>query len=461
MPAPGKLRRIAVGLWLMALKEHWRSGLGFVLAAAGSAVGLGNLWGFAYRASQGGGGAFLLLYVLIVLLVCLPVLVAEMVLGRSTAQSPLLAPVAAAGANWRPMGWLFVMASCGILAFYAVLMGWTANTLFHSLLVGLPADMDTAESLFASVSSGNRALIGQGASLVLTAAVVGAGVQAGIERLSRWALPLLFVLLIGLAIWAATLSGAVGGYQTFLLRWDPAQLFNPTTIRNAFTQAFFSIGTGIGCILAYSAYLSRDARLPREAIAVVGLDTVVGLLAGLITFPVVITFGLQETVSDSTVGALFLAIPTGLASLGGGGRVVAVVFFSLAYLAAITSSVSLLEVPVASLMDRLSWSRRRAAWLMALLMFLAGLPAAMSISVLAVMDSIFGGVLLILGGLLLSLLLGWATPKRFRDDLQGSNTSAGFIRCLLFFLRWVSPAVITAGLIVSVVDLCRQWFGAN
>lgn len=442
----------------MALKEHWRSGLGFVLAAAGSAVGLGNLWGFAYRASQGGGGAFLLLYVLIVLMVCLPVLVAEMVLGRSTAQSPLMAPVAAAGPAWRSMGWLFVIASCGILAFYAVLMGWTGHTLVHALWAGLPADMATAESLFASVSTGHSALIGQGLSLALTAAVVGAGVQGGIERLSRWALPFLFVLLVGLAIWAGTLSGAVGGYQTFLLRWDPAQLLNPTTIRNAFTQAFFSIGTGIGCILAYSAYLRSSARLPREAIAVVGLDTAVGLLAGLITFPIVISFGLKETVNESTVGALFLAIPTGLASLGGVGRFVAILFFSLAYLAAITSSVSLLEVPVASLMDRLGWSRKRSAWLMSLLIFIAGLPAAMSIPVLEVMDSIFGGLLLILGGLLLALLLGWVAPKRFRDDLQGSKTSSGLIHLMLFFLRWVSPAVITCGLVVSVVDLCRQWF---
>ncbi len=443
----------------MAVREHWRSGVGFVLAAAGSAVGLGNLWGFAYRSSQGGGAAFLLLYVVIVLVVCLPVLVAEMVLGRSTGQSPLMAPVQAAGSAWRPMGWLFVVASCGILAFYAVLMGWTAHTLFHALFVGLPADMAAAESFFASVSRGNSAVLGQGISLVLTAAVVAAGVQGGIERLSRWALPLLFLLLIGLAIWATTLSGAVGGYQTFLLSWDPAQLVNPTTIRNAFTQAFFSIGAGIGCILAYAAYLDRSNRLPQEAIAVVGLDTAVGLLAGMITFPLVVSFGLQDTISASTVGALFLAIPTGLASLGDTGRLVAVLFFSLAYLAAITSSVSLLEVPVASLMDRLGCSRRRAAWLMALLIFVVGLPAAVSIPVLEVMDSVFGGVLLILGGFLLALLLGWVVPKRFRDDLQESGTSRRLIRLMLFFLRWVSPPVVAFGLIVSVVDLLQTWTG--
>ena len=160
----------------MAIKEHWRSGFGFVLAAAGSAVGLGNLWGFAYRASQGGGGAFLFLYLLIVLVVCLPVLVAEMVLGRSTGHSPLLAPVTAAGKRWQPMGWLFVLASCGILAFYAVLMGWTGVTLIQVVTQGLPADIGEAEVFFAGLSGGRAALLGQLVSLVLTAVVVAAGV---------------------------------------------------------------------------------------------------------------------------------------------------------------------------------------------------------------------------------------------------------------------------------------------
>ena len=170
-------------------KEQWRSSLGFVLAASGSAVGLGNLWGFAYRASQGGGGAFVVLYLLIVLVVCLPVLVAEMVLGRSTGHSPLLAPVVAAGKRWRPMGWLFVLASCGILAFYAVLMGWTGATIVQTLTQGLPADAMAAEAFFKGLSGGRSALIGQLLSLVVTAGVVALGVRSGIERLSRWGLP--------------------------------------------------------------------------------------------------------------------------------------------------------------------------------------------------------------------------------------------------------------------------------
>lgn len=434
-------------------KEQWRSGLGFVLAAAGSAVGLGNLWGFAYRASQGGGGAFLLLYLLIVLVVCLPVLVAEMVLGRSTGNSPLLAPVTAAGRRWQPMGWLFVLAASGILAFYAVLMGWTGATLVQTLSWGLPSDIEQAEAFFAGLSGGRAALIGQLLSLVATALVVAAGVRSGIERLSRWGLPLLFVLLIGLAVWASGLEGAVEGYRTFLLRWDSAELTNLTTIRNAFTQAFFSIGTGIGCILAYAAYLDRKAHLPREAVAVVGMDTAVGVLAGMVTFPVVISFGLQEVVSGSTLGTIFIALPTGLSSLGAAGRFVAVLFFGLALIAAITSAVSLLEVPVACLIDRLGWSRSRAVWVSTALIFVAGLPAATSLDVLGWMDSVFGGLLLILGGLLLALLLGWVVPNRFQDDLQGSGTPVPLQRLLLVMLRWVSPPVVAVGLVISLVDL--------
>jgi len=434
-------------------KEQWRSGLGFVLAAAGSAVGLGNLWGFAYRASQGGGGAFLLLYVVIVLLVCLPVLVAEMVLGRSTGQSPLLAPVAAAGRRWQPMGWLFVLAASGILAFYAVLMGWTGATLVQTLTQGLPADIAAAEAFFAGLSGGRSALIGQLLSLVATAAVVAAGVRGGIERLSRWGLPLLFVLLIGLAVWAAGLDGASEGYRTFLLRWDNSQLQDPTTIRNAFTQAFFSIGTGIGCILAYSAYLSRRAHLPREAVAVVGMDTAVGLLAGMVTFPVVMSFGLQDVISGSTLGTIFIALPTGLGSLGATGQLVAVLFFALALIAAITSAVSLLEVPVACLIDRLGWSRSRAVWVSTALIFVAGLPAATSMEVLGWMDSVFGGLLLILGGLLLALLMGWVLPARLQEELTHSGSPVWLQRFLLVMLRWISPPVIAIGLVISVIDL--------
>tara|TARA_B100000700_G_C15051724_1_gene860623 strand:+ start:2342 stop:3670 length:1329 start_codon:yes stop_codon:yes gene_type:complete len=442
----------------MVVKENWRSGMGFVLAAAGSAVGLGNLWGFAYRASQGGGIAFLILYIAIVLVVCLPVLIAEMVLGRSSGSSPLFAPGIFGGEKWKYMGLLFVISSCGILAFYAVLMGWTAHTLLHSLLFGLPADMSAAKEFFGAVSTGKSVVFGQVLSLILTALVVSAGIQKGIEKLTRFFMPVLFSLLIILAIWAATLPGAWDGYRTFLLRWDLNQLFNPTTVRNAFTQAFFSIGTGIGCILAYSSYLDRRNKLPKEAFAVVTLDTLVGLLAGMITFPVVMSFGLKDVVSESTVGTLFISLPTGLAALGFTGRIVAVMFFFLAYIAAITSSVSLLEVPVASLIDKFGWTRKKSVFVSTSFVFLIGIPAALNLDFLGKMDAIFGGLFLIFGGLLLSLLLGWVTPRRFDDDLLACNTSVPLRSMLKFILRWISPPVIAFGLVVSLSDLIKQWY---
>ena len=439
--------------------ESWGSSLGFVLAAAGSAVGLGNLWGFAYRASQGGGLAFVLLYVLIVLVVCLPVLVAEMVLGRSTGHAPLIAPVTAGGRRWAPLGWLYVLVSVGILAYYAVLMGWTGRSLLHALTAPLPADMAAAEAFFTAISSGGDAVLGHLISLLLTGVVVAAGVRGGIERLTRWGMPLLFLLLLGLALWAAFLPGATQGYSTFLLRWDASKLLDLTTIRNAFTQAFFSIGTGIGAILAYAAYLDRRSGIPGEAAAVVGMDTAVGLMAGCVTFPVVASFGLADLVSESTVGTLFIALPTGLASLGLAGRVVAVLFFALAYIAAITSSVSLLEVPVSSLMQQLGLGRRRAVWLSVAVIAVIGLPAALQVAVLERMDALFGGVLLIAGGLALAVLMGWRAPDRLASDLRGSGSAPELVLALQRALRWVSVPVVSVGLAVSVVDLIRRWWG--
>ena len=439
--------------------EQWGSSLGFVLAAAGSAVGLGNLWGFAYRASQGGGAAFVLLYVLIVAVVCLPVLVAEMVLGRSTGHAPLVAPITAGGRRWAPLGWLYIAASVGILSYYAVLMGWTGRSLLHALTSPLPADMAAAETFFAGISSGGDAVLGHLLSLALTGLVVAAGIRSGIERLSRWGMPLLFVVLLALLLWAAALPAAQEGYAGFLLRWDASKLTDLTTIRNAFTQAFFSIGAGIGCILAYAAYLDRRSGIPGEAVAVVGMDTAVGLMAGCVTFPIVASFGLADVVSGSTVGTLFIALPTGLGSLGLAGRVVAAAFFALAYVAAITSSVSLLEVPVSSLMDRMGWSRPRAVRLMVAVIAVIGLPSALDVAVLEKMDAVFGGVCLIAGGLLMALLMGWRAPERLSSDLRGSGTSPRLLRLLLWSLRWVSVPVISLGLIVSVVDLAKSWAG--
>ena len=440
-------------------REQWNSRLGFILAATGSAVGLGNLWGFAYRSSQGGGAAFLILYLLVVLLVCLPVFVAELALGRNTTSSALLAPTKLAGKNWSPLGLLFFIAPIGIASYYSVIMGWTADTLFHSLFLGLPKNLTEAEKFFGSISSGNSVLIGHLLSLFLTAIIVSSGIKKGIEKVTKFFMPILLLLIIVLAIWASTLSGAWEGYKTFIFKLDVNELKNPATIRNAFTQAFFSLSLGIGIMVTYASYLKKKSNLPKLSIGVASLDTLVGLLAGFITFPIILTFGLGDAISDSTVGALFISIPTALGSFGLTGRVIAVLFFALAYIAAITSSVSLLEVPVSSLMDKYGFKRGNLVWLLSLFLFLAGIPSAINLNVLSTVDSIFGGVLLIFGGFLVSFFMGWVVPNKFEEEMKLSNVGISTKRYLKFMLKWVSPPIIAFGFIVSIFDLLQKWSG--
>ena len=437
-------------------REQWTSKLGFILAATGSAVGLGNLWGFAYRSSQGGGAAFVLLYILIVLIVCLPVFVAEMALGRSAMASSLLAPVKLGGKLWYPLGILFFVAPLGILSYYSVIMGWAADTFFHSLFFGLPKDIDEANKFFSSVSTGSSVLLGHSLSLLLTAIVVTFGIKKGIEKVTKYFMPILFIIILALAIWAASLSGAWEGYKTFLLKFDFKELKNPQTIRYAFSQAFFSLSLGIGIMVAYASYLNKKSNLPKLSFSVASLDTLVGLTAGLITFPIFITFGLGNTIAESPIGALFISIPTGLGAAGILGRVVAIAFFGLVYIAAITSSVSLLEVPVSSLMDKFGFNRNKSVLLVTIFVFLLGIPSALSTSFLGTFDSIFN-VFLIMGGFLVAFLMGWVVPGKLNDELNVSKVGMKTTRYLKFMTKWVSPPIIAFGLIVSVFDLIKGW----
>ncbi len=441
----------------MGNKERWGSGLGFILASAGSAVGLGNLWGFAYRASQGGGGAFVLLYIFIVLVVCLPLLIAEMVVGRSTGNSPLIAPFTAGGKKWAPLGWLFLVVSVGILSYYVVLMGYAGTTLLHAIFGDLPLDKAAASKYFPSISSGSVSLRGQLLSLALTGGVVAAGIRAGIERLTKWGMPLLFLMLIGLAIWTSTQPNAQEGYA-FLFGWDSSKLTDPKTISNAFKQAFFSVGTGIGAILAYSIYLERKSPIPGEAVAVVTLDTAVGLIAGCVTFPLVAILGLGDLVGEGSVGTLFSTLPHGLAmsSLGLAGWLVSVCFFGLVYIAAITSAISLLEVPVSSLIDQIGWKRPKAVWFSIALIALIGMPSALDVGFLVKVDSIMNA-LLITSGMILALLVGWSIPKIFINDLTTAGTPKARATSLLWTLRWITTPAIAIGLVVVIEETIRSW----
>ena len=439
-------------------REQWSTRLGFVLAAVGSAVGLGNLWGFAYRSSQGGGAAFVILYVLIVLIVCLPIFVAEFALGRNTTSSALIAPIKAAGTNWAPLGWLFLIAPLAIASYYAVIMGWTADIFVQSLFSGLPKNIDQSSELFTSIHNGNRDLYGQIFSLVLGAYIVSGGIKRGIEKINQICMPILFVILVGLAIWASFLSNSGEGYRNFIFNFDFKEFTNPTTIRNAFSQAFFSLSLGIGIMITYASYLNKKCNLPKQAIQIATLDTAVGLMAGLITFPIIFTFGLGETISKSTIATLFITIPSGLGQYGLGGRIVAILFFGLAYIAAITSLISLLEIPVATLIDKFNIKRKSASIITVLFTFIIGIPSVLSTNILGNIDAV-ANVLLILGGFLVSFLIGWVVPKTLDIELKNSGSSILTRSYLKFMLRYITPVIVAWGLLISIYDLLKGWLG--
>ena len=437
-------------------REEWNSKLGFILAAVGSAVGLGNLWGFAYRSSQGGGAAFVILYIFVVLVVGIPIFVAEFSLGRSTNTSAVLAPIKAAGKKWSALGFLFLLAPLAIASYYAVIMGWTVDIFFQSLIVGLPENTSQAGESFNLIHNGTRDFVGQIFSLVLALYIVSGGIRKGIEKLNKICMPILFIILLGLVIWAAFLGNAGEGYRNFLFDFDLSQLANPTTIRNAFSQAFFSLSLGIGIMITYASYLNKKSDLTKQAVQIASLDTAVGLMAGLITFPIIFTFGLNETISNSTIATLFITIPSGLGQYGLIGRLVAILFFGLAYIAAITSLISLIEIPVSTLIDKFKIKRDRASVITIIFTFLLGIPSALSTDLLGNIDAI-ANVLLILGGFLVSFLIGWIIPKTLDKELTNSGSSLIVRNYLKFMLKYVTPILVAWGLIISVYDLLKGW----
>jgi len=436
-------------------RQGWGSSLGFVLAASGSAVGLGNLWGLTYRVALGGGMAFLVLYLVAVVVLGFPLLLAELALGRHTRRSPLLATVAVGGASWRPLGWLFPLGSALILGYYAVIAGWVVRALLAVLRGRLPTDQAGADAFFLKLSGGWGEAVAYGLVLVLTAAVVATGVQQGIERLSRWSMPALLVLLTGLVIWSASLADAPARYEEALLQWRWSDWLDPRILRQAFSQAFFSLGLGSGAMLAYGSHLGRREPLPRQAAIVTALDTGVGLLAVLIIVPLMSTVvaGQHGDGGAGAVGTLFVAIPLGFASLGSAGPLLMAAFFFLAGLAAITSAVALLEVPVAVVMDRLGWGRVVTAWSTVAVVALLGLPALLRTDLLMASHDLFGGVALMASGLLLSLLMGWTAPRQLTEEL--SQLPPPLLRGVLLSLRWTGPLLLGGVLALSCIEMIQ------
>ena len=353
-------------------RESWSSNLGFILAGAGSAIGLGNIWRFPYMTGKNGGGAFLLVYLFCVFFIGLPVLIAEVAMGRRTQKSPIGAYQALRRSwFWPIIGGLGVLCGLLILSYYSVIAGWTLGYLVKSALGTLShvTTPESAQSVFLDFIQSKNLTLGYHALFIfLCFAVVIGGVRGGIERWSRILLPVLFLLLLVLAIRSLTLDGAAEGLR-FYLTPDISKI-NLQVSLAALGQGFFTLSLGMGAMITYGSYLGAKEHIPYSSFMITIFNTSVSLLAGLVIFPAVFVFGFDPAEGPSLV---FQVLPAVFSQLPA-GQIFAVLFFVLLVIAALTSGISLLEVVVSALMDQLKWSRGLAVTLAALGSFVLGIP---------------------------------------------------------------------------------------
>ncbi|HUG42543.1 MAG TPA: sodium-dependent transporter [Longimicrobiales bacterium] len=434
-------------------RELWNTRVGFILAAVGSAVGLGNMWRFPYYTAEHGGAAFVTLYIILTFVLGIPLLLAEFTVGRSTRLSPIGALRKAAGPAWVPMGYMFVLAGFLILAFYSVIAGWVTRYALTFIITGFSEDPGAH---FTAISTGWDAIAFHLAFMTATIAIVMGGVEKGIERASLVMMPTLFILVAGLALWAATLPGSGEGYA-FYLTPDWEEIFSLDTFGAAAAQAAFSLSLGMGAMLTFASYLSRKESLPREGTIIAFSDFGVAFIAGLVVFPVIFALGLQGAVSESTVGALFIALPGGFIAMGDTvGRIIGSIFFIALLIGAITSAISLLEVVTSSMIDEFGWARKKAAILMGITIAIVGIWPALDLNALGAYDAVTGNVLLPLGALGLALVVGWVMKNPIDEIAIGSGTRMrGFFEGWLWMLRVVAPVLLVVVLWSTVPGALR------
>ena len=434
-------------------RDTWGSRSGFVLAAAGSAVGLGNIWAFPTQVGQRGGAAFVLAYLVCVLLVCLPLMLAEIAMGRGSGRSPVGAFTAlSTSRGWWWAGWLAVLAPVGILSFYVVIAGWTIGYIWLSAtgaVAGRPDEVAAYFIEFRGRSGLNAALTL--AVLLVAAGAVGSGVRAGIERFTRRLMPVLLLLLVGLAVRSLTLSGAGRGVAYYLAP-DPAALLDPAVIGAALGQAFFSLSLGMGIMITYGSYLDRGESIVRAAGWVLGLDTAIAMLAGLVIFPAGFSIDGFDPAATGP-GLVFSVLPHVFAGLPQGAWFGAA-FFLLLSLAAVTSAFSLMEVPVSHLVDEWGWGRPGATATVTAVVFGLALPSVLwsgaatagasgvtRVDFLALMVTVWNNLALPAGGLLVALFVGYAwTVDRAFDELRSGHPALRGARLWGALIRYVCPA---------------------
>lgn len=430
-------------------RDSFGSKFGVIAAAAGSAVGLGNIWRFPYVAGESGGGAFVLIYLGFIFFIGVPVMLSEFTIGRRAKLNTFgafkkLAP----GKPWYIIGIMGLVAAFFILAFYSTIAGWTLEYIVKAVSNGFK-NQDTTLIFESFKTSTFKPLLWQFIFMGLTAWIVFSGVKNGIERYTKILMPLLFFLIIVMCIRAVTLPGAMEGIE-FLFKPDFSKI-TWSVVLEALGQAAFSLSIGMGALITYGSYINKDNNLPRTAIEVSIADTVIAILAGIMIFPAVFALGMDP---EAGPGLVFQVLPELFMKMPG-GYFFSIIFFVLLAVAALTSTVSLLEVVVAFASEELKMSRTKATILGSITIWLVGVVATLSFSNLSdfklfdltifdILDYVSANILLPVGALAIVIFLGWYLGKKvIADELSNSGTlKMKFLGVFVFIIKFIAPIAI-------------------
>jgi len=436
-------------------REHWGSRVGFIMAAAGSAIGLGSLWKFPYLTGKNGGGIFVILYLFFTLFISLPVFLAELVIGRNTQKSAISAfgDLSNQSVRWKAVGWLSVLTTFFILSFYCVVSGWCVNyacmSLNHFTAGRTPEEIRGVFDIL--YSSADINLFWLFTFILLNVGVVYGGIRKGIEYWSKILTPALLVLLIGLFAYSATLSGFSEAFR-FIFYPDLSKL-TPSGILDALGMSLFTLSVGLGIIITYGSYMNQSEDIPKTGAIVTAMTILISLIASLMIFPIIFTFGFQP---EQGAGLVFKTLPV-LFSQIPGTLVFSTLFFLLFVFTALTSSISLFEVLVANLIELLSWSRTKAVLAAATGVFIFAIPSALSGSGLlfgdwkamynkdffSTLDYISTSWMMPIAALFTTIFIGWFMDKRLTlTEISKGTQLVRLLQVWFFCIRWIAPLAI-------------------
>lgn len=436
----------------MPERETWATRAGFILAAVGSAVGLGNIWRFPFQVGQNGGAAFVFVYLLFVVAIGFPAMLAEFVVGRRTKLNPAGALYELGGRTWEYVGYMFLFTAFVILSYYSVVAGWTIRYTYEGLVGGYTGELAAAESQFLSVASGLDALALHALFVLAVIVIVGLGIRQGIELAVKVMVPSIIVLVIGLAVYAFTLDGASAAYSYYLSPDLGVIADNWQTILPAAAgQAFFTLSIGMGVMITYASYLGEDRNLVEDGVMILGLDTLVAFVTGLIVFPIIFSApGIAP--GDPGAGAIFVVLAAAFAEIPLGG-ILGAIFFATVAIAALSSAISIMEVVVSYLVDHRGFERFRATAMLGGAVFLLGVPSALDIIFIDVFDKFVNGILLVFGALILSAFVAWVIPDIGAEELnKGIVDSRNLAATWLWLLRIPVLVVLAVVVILGVQE---------